>query len=206
MLNRYLTFLAITTFTFCAAQSKKEILLDENDMPITVQQFKEKIVTPGQKFTYTTFENDTAVFGKIVLTEERGLLTQEMRANILDELRKITGKEIQEAKPIVINYFYEQVTTKRQMIEHYTSDKNYKKFFKEHLEYLQFFIAQNNVKFKQKNLLRDTDSKLSKILFPYPIAVNYIIIWPDGKYYKWLGEYSQFKIPDKIKAGSQSIK
>lgn len=205
MLNRYLTFLAITTFTFCAAQSKKEILLDENDMPITVQQFKQKIAAPEYKFTIAFFENDTVLIAKAVLRKEEGQFSPDVRTEILTELRKITGKEIQIDKPIVINYFYEEVTTNSsQMIEHYTTDKNYKKFFNKHPEYLQFFIAQNNVKFKGDNIYRDTDSKLRKLLFPYAIAANYIIIWPDGKYYKQLSEYRQDEIPGKVKAGAKA--
>lgn len=133
MLNRYLTLLVLTTFTFCAAQTKKEILLDENNKPITVQQFKQKIAAPEYKFTMTTFANDTAVFAKALLRKEEGKLSPEVRTEILSELKKITGREIQNDKPIVINYFYEEVTTnRRQMIEHYTTDKKYEKFFTKH--------------------------------------------------------------------------
>jgi hypothetical protein len=90
------------------------------------------------------------------------------------------------------------------VIEYYTSNKRYEKFFAKHPEYMQFFIAQNNVKFKGNKIYSDVDNKLRTLLFPYPIAANYIIIWPDGKYYKQLNEYRLDEIPQKVKAGAKN--
>lgn len=202
MPHKFLTFIALTSFTFCTAQSKKEILLDENDKTITVEQFKKKIAPPDYKFTYAAFENDTAIFVKTLLRKEDGILPNEVRKEVLGELSKITGEQIQDNKPIVINYFYEEFTAnKRKMIEHYTSNKKYEKFFAQHSEYLQFFIADNEVKFDKKGIFKDKDNKIKSLLFPYPITVSYIIIWPDGRYYRQLSEYRLDEIPDKVKAG-----
>jgi hypothetical protein len=189
-----------TIISSAQTNAKKEILLDEYDKPISVEQFKQKIAPPLYNYVYTIFENDTAVIAKTLVRKQDGNLNLKERELIIGQLEKISGKKIDNNQTIVINYFYEEATSnRRKMIEHYTEDRQYRKFFDKNSQYQQFFIKEKHVNFNRNKVVTDTDDVIRSLLFPYPISVSYIIIWPDGKFYKQLNEYRLDEIPQKVK-------
>lgn len=118
-----------------------------------------------------------------------------------EELERITGKDIDSTKTIVINFFFKEDTQNKKLsIEHYTSDKKYLKFFRRNPQYLQFFITEKGYLYEKTLTHYDSNEILRDLFFKYAFATNYIIIKPSGKFYRQVSEHRQDEIPDKVKA------
>lgn len=196
-----LLFLSYASTIF-AQTAKKEILLDENGKQITAVEFKKNVTPPGNKYTYTKYENDTVVYGRLVPFRSYGVLDEQVKAKIINELTQLTGNEVDKSKTIIINYYYiEPVKNQRPCIDHYTSDKAYKRFIKKNEDIAQFFITTQGYRYKKDDVFEDKNYVIGKAVFPDEIYCgNYIIIKPNGQYYKQVGEYRQDHIPKIVKA------
>ena len=194
--------LLLLSFTvYSQTTPKKEILLDENGKIITANDFKKKVASPKREYTYTRFENDTAVFGKIVLRKEYGTLTKEDRLKVIEELGKLSGRKIYEEQTVIVNFFYKNLTNNTTLaINHYPSDGKYKRFISRNPQYAQFFLAERGLKSEKDYVYEDQNEVIRRMLFPHNFEANYIIIKPDGKYFKHIGEYRQDDIPEILEA------
>ena len=115
--------------------------------------------------------------------------------------KQLTGKVVDASQTIIINFFYkEPVKNQAPCIDHYTADKKYLRFTRKHKEYVQFFITEKGFNYDQKTVYEDVEETISKLLFNDIVHCgNYIIIKPNGHYYKKVGEYRQDDNPSKIK-------
>jgi hypothetical protein len=180
------------------AKRKAEYLLDENDFRIEQNLFKEKIKNPD--YQYVVYENDTALIGKILRREDFGKISQNERTEIVKSIKEITGKKIEDSQTIVLNFYYkDSPEPKGSCIDHYLSDTTYKRFLKKQKNLFQVFITEKNYSYKSENTFEDKQDRIRKALFKYPVRCgNYIIIMPNGDFYRKLGEYRQDQIPEKL--------
>ena len=195
----FLTFYSLNIFA--QTNLKKEIYLDENSKPILLTEFKGK-VSLYNKYGYTVVsETDSTLTAKIIFREQTGILQPGERDEVVKVLQQLTNKAVNVSQTIIINYFYsEPVKNQAPCIDHYTSDKKYLRFINKHTDYAQFFMTEKGFNYSQQSVYEDVNETIRNLLFKDVVHCgNYIIIKPDGHYYKRVGEYRQDDIPSKIK-------
>lgn len=197
-----LLLLLLSCNLFAQTKAKKKIFLDENNKTITESELKSRVVPPDYIFVSSTIENDTTIIKKLVLRKELGVISDENRFKIIAALEEISGNKIIPSQIIIINFFYEgdDNGSKTRTIKHYSSDKAYKRFLKKNPHITQFFITENSFKYSNDNIFKDSNDKIKDMIFQYPFYSNYIIIKPDGHYFKHVGEYRQWDIPAILEA------
>ncbi|MBF0693958.1 MAG: hypothetical protein IR153_06250 [Flavobacterium sp.] len=189
-----LGFILIANVLFA---QKSEFTFDENEVQITQIEFKKKIET--KQFLYTVYENDTALIGKIAKKEEFGTISKKERDEIIIALKLSTNSDFDDQKPIVINFFYKPTNAvKGTCIDHYTTDKKFKKQMKKN-GVVQFFITEKNYTYAN-NTFEDASDQIRQKLFSHNFQCgNYIIIKPNGKFYRKVSEYNQDLILENLK-------
>jgi len=196
------TFALMVSFVaFAQANLKKEYYIDENNKPILLAEFKGK-VSLNKKYSYTVVsETDSTLIAKIIFTEQIGVLQLGEREAAIKALQQLTGRTVDASQTIIINYFYrEPVKNQAPCIDHYTADKKYLRFISKHADYSQFFITEKGFNYNNKSVYEDISEAIRNLLFKDVVHCgNYIIIKPDGQYYKRVGEYRQDDIHYKIK-------
>jgi hypothetical protein len=131
---------------------------------------------------------------------ENGNLSENLRAELVEELFKLTGIKIGDTNIIVLNFFIKPETPPNgSCIDYYTNDYSYKRYLKKSKNISQFFITEKMYDFKKKNVIEDKNGEIEKLLFENAkLCGNYIIILPNGKYVRKYGEYRQDEIPKLI--------
>lgn len=195
----FLSFCSLTLFAQTAL--KKEFYLDENNKPILLAEFKGK-VSLSNKYSYTVVsETDSTLIAKLIFREQTGVLQPTERDAVVKALQQLTGREFKASQTIIINYFYrEPVKNQAPCIDHYASDKKYQRYIAKHDNYAQFFITEKGFNYNRQFVYEDANEAIRNLLFKDVVHCgNYIIIKPNGHYYKRVGEYRQDDIPSKIK-------
>lgn len=187
-------FCFITSTCLSQKNAKPQYLIDENNQFITSDQFKSKV--QNKELELFAYEIDTALIARFVKKRDIGSLTIQEKTTIIEELQKISNSKIDVTKILIINFFYkDNPEPNGSCIDYYTNDKVYKKNLTKNNDVIQFFITQKDYQYKNKNVLQDTNDIIRKILFKYKIDCgNYIIIKPDGSFFRKFGEYRQDEI------------
>lgn len=193
-----LFFLFFTISVFSQVAVKNEYLFDEIGNIITQQEFKKKYDT--LRYTYIVTENDTASIAKLLLLEEFGTVTENEKQRVIKEIENLTQKKISNDQTIIINYFFKESTkNQKPCIDHYIVDKRYKRYFKQNTEYVQIFMTEKEFNYNKNFVFEDKSETIRNLLFKYGSECgNYIIIKPNGKFYRRIGEYRQDDIVNKI--------
>ena len=187
------------------SQVKKEYLYNEFDQLITEEVFKKKLAfkekNGAPKYYFYITENDSTAIVRLFLFENKGILKEGVRDKVVSDLGKITGVTINNDDIIIINFFIEEkVRNQRPCIDHYTSDRDYKKFIKKNPQIKQFFITRKGYNYDKEFVYEDVNYTIQS-LFPYAKQCgNYIIIKPNGHFLRRFSEYRQRDIPQKVKA------
>jgi hypothetical protein len=124
-------------------------------------------------------------------------LKENVRTEIVAELFELTGVKIEDSSIIIINFYINPVQIPNSScIDHYTSDYSYNRYLKKNKNITQFFVTEKMYVYKKKNVVEDKNGIIRKLLFENATYCgNYIIILPDGKFYRRYGEYRQDEIP-----------
>lgn len=133
---------------------------------------------------------------------EKGNLDYSKKSIIINELQNLTDLKIDSAYTIVIN-FYDKPLRKPNgsCIDYYTEDYKYLRFFKKNPYILQFFISQQEYKYKNNKVIEDKNNTIRNLIFQDAKSCgNYIIIKPNGDFLRKLGEYRQDQIPELIES------
>lgn len=131
---------------------------------------------------------------------ENGNLKENFRAELVEELFKLTGNKFDDSNIIVLNFFIKPETVPNgSCIDYYTIDSSYKRQIKKNKNILQFFITAKMYDYRKKNVVEDKNGTIEKLLFENAkLCGNYIIIFPNGKYIRKYGEYRQDEITKLI--------
>lgn len=128
-----------------------------------------------------------------------GNLNDSEKANLINELTKLSKKEIDSSQTIVINFFNKPETKASSCIDNYSKDKSYLMFIKKNKNLAQFFITEKNFKYKKNKVIQDKNNIIKDLIFNDAKSCgNYIIIKNNGAYIKKTGEYRQDQIPELI--------
>lgn len=195
---KYILFILFSLNCFSQTNSKVQYLFDENDQLISQDQFKNKL--NDKKIELITYEIDTAFIGRFLKKKEIGILSSSDKIKIYNAIQNISKKKIDDSKTIIINFFYkDNPEPNGSCIDYYVTDKAYKKFLDNNNSISQFFITEKNYDYKNKNVYQDKNDIIRATLFKYKFACgNYIIIQPNGNFYRKLGEYKQDEIPQNL--------
>lgn len=195
---KYILFILLSLNCFSQTNSKAQYLFDENDQLINQDQFKNKL--NDKKIELITYEIDTAFIGRFLKKRDIGILSSSEKIKIYNALQNISTKKIDYSKTIIINFFYKDIPEPDgSCIDYYVTDKAYKKFLDNNNSISQFFITEKNYDYKNKNVYQDKNDIIRATLFKYRfVCGNYIIIQPNGHFYRKLGEYKQDEIPQNL--------
>jgi len=180
--------------------AKEGLLFDEKGDIISQQVFEQKAKTGN--YTWIFKESKDSISARLLLKEEYETITANDREKITEALQEITGKPISENQTIIINFYQKENPTPNQKpcIDHYTSDRVYKNFIHRNKQYFQAFVTTKDFIYGKDFVHEDKHDIIRKLLFKYTSDCgNYIVIKPDGKFYRYTGEYRQDKIPAKLK-------
>jgi hypothetical protein len=180
-----------------------EILLDENGKQITKEEFTNKIGPPDFKYTYYRAKeaNDATIYHKLILRKETGIIEEIDKFKIIAAIKEITGKEIHLNQTIIINFYFMNVgADPLGAVKYYSNERKFKRFIRNNKQYAQFHITEKGLVYENENVYEDKFGKIANMLFSLPFSLNYIIIKPDGSYYKYIGEYNEGAIPTVLEA------
>lgn len=188
----------------CYSQTKKEYIVDENNNSISDTLFLEKlkeIDNNKMKYYYKFFENDTAKIGQVLLFRTTGKIDIETKESITYHINKSTGKNISNNQILVINY-YNDTIKKGSCMKFQLNNKEYLQYFKNNESAAEVSFATKKSMKNIRNLYEDVDNIIGDKLFQeYMLCGNYIIIWPDGRYIKELGEHHPKDIINDLNSG-----
>ncbi len=187
-------FLTLFLITSLYAQ-KERYYFDDNFNPIGMKDFfnKENL---NYEFLKLEIEIDTAIIYKIEKRELKGKLNKENHLLILNYIKKIINKEVDSSKTILINYYPGKDKCNSTGGKSYVLNlhQEYVKKLKSYKNVNQYFIykSKDGLQELEKyfNWYPDTENVIEKSFFPLPYPCgSYLIIYPDGKYFSYKGEY-----------------
>ncbi|MCC1485155.1 hypothetical protein [Winogradskyella immobilis] len=160
--------------------SKKEFNLQKDSRRYIVQKIK----------------NDSLNYEKLLSRSNVTRLNKELRLKVAKELELISGSKIDSTNIIIINFYFKPPKEyKGSCIDHYTSDKSYKRFIKKRADVSQYFITEKGYQYKRKEVIEDKNGLIRALLFRDRIPCgNYVIITPKKYLFKTIGEYRQSEI------------
>jgi hypothetical protein len=185
--------------SFSQATEKPGYVLNENGENISQEIFLQQ--TRAGKYTWVTYETKDSLNVRLILREEYGKISPQKKQHLLNNLKEITGTAINEKQTIIINFaFIKDTPNQRHCLDYYSSVKSYRNFFKNKEQFAQFYISQQGFNYTKEFVFEDKDDQIRKMIFPFGSNCNYIIIKPDGRFYRQMSEHHQDKIPKKAKA------
>jgi len=192
-------FLFLSLCSFSQSSEKQGYLFDETGEEISQQIFQQK--TKTGKYTWVTDETKDSINARLILLEEYGEITPEQKEKLLENLKEITGKTINNNQTIIINFaFIKETPNQRHCLDYYSSVKSYRNYFRNKEQFAQVYIRQQGFDYTKDFVFEDKNDEIRKQLFPYGSHCNYIIIKPNGRFYRQMSEHHQDKIPSKAKA------
>ncbi|MBY8961482.1 hypothetical protein KJK34_01830 [Flavobacterium sp. D11R37] len=196
MKSLFLTLLFFTTIQALSQAQKKEYLLNENGDITNLEAFKAKL---SEGYVYGFIESDTAIVAKLVLREETGTLQPEQVKEIREALSGLTGNSIDKSQTLIIHFFAKpNKYSESDCIDNYVTDYTYKRFIKKNPKYARFNITAKGFVYDSKKVFEDKEGVINKYFMYGLICGNYMIILPDGRFYRMMGEYIQRDIPKKL--------
>ncbi|NNC49564.1 MAG: hypothetical protein HKO01_03415 [Flaviramulus sp.] len=187
-----LIFLFFTNLNLYSQENKKpHYLYDETWNRLTLKEYINK---QDLRFNLPVeVENDTAVIARLVPRKSYGILKPSVKKDFLKMLSEISKRDIDSFKTIVINFHFE----KNNSIEYYTSNNQYNKKMDRSKWIEQFYFTESGYQFESKHsdVFQDKFKVIEKLFFKdYFQGDNYVIIKPDGKFFRYYGEYQLSKV------------
>lgn len=200
-----ITLLILVVTSIAYSQIKKEYYLDENWKVISKQEFL-KNIDHAKNIDYYT-ENDTAIFGKIIVRENFGKIDDAILIKVRQFLENESGLKTDPAKKIVINFYHgndeEIPAPERSRGNRY--DRDYLKKLNKITPVNQFWVYKDttNLRYNHGKKLQwhhDKDLLIEKTFFPYYFKYgSFVIIDSEGNYYSFFGEYGKTTVWEGMK-------
>lgn len=179
--------------------NKPSYVLNEKGENISQDFFLQQ--TRSGKYTWISYETKDSLTARLIARETYGEISLKQKEYLLKILNEITGTTVLPSQTIIINFALEKdIPNQRHCLDYYSSVKSYRNFFKKKEQFAQFYITQQGFRYPKDFVFEDKNDDIKKMLFPYTSDCSYIIIKPDGKFYRQISEHHQDKIPAKAKA------
>lgn len=192
-------FLFFSSIAFGQSTEKRGYLFNEKGENISQGSFEQKAKS-GQ-YTWVVSETKDSINARLILREEYGNINVTEKKQLIDYLKEITGNEINDTETIIINFsFKEAGPNQKHCLDYYSSVKSYRNYFKGKKQFAQFYFTQQGFPYPKDFVYEDKNDVIRKLLFTYGSYCNYIIIKPNGRFFRNMGEHHQDKITSKAKA------
>ena len=202
-----LTFIFILLTSLAFGQKKGVVFYNEAEEEISQAEFA---ATKNYRENLDIYlENDSTIIALLIAREKFGYLDKSSFNDLKSYLTNISGKEIDSAQYIVINYLTplpKKADTKKSWSTWNVLDRDYPWELRKIANINQFWVHSpecDNLEFyrpKRINWIADKENVFKKLFFPYDIIHgNFLLIKPDGKFYYYLGEHSKYEIWDKAR-------
>lgn len=183
---------------------KKDYFFDINNTRITKKEYK-LIKDNPMEYLKLTFAVDTAIMHVVEKRELKGMLTGNLQKELILYLNSISDKKADSTKTLIINYYpgtdkcieTANMFYLNELFKDFVDEINTKK------NVAQYFIYKTpkGTEFYDEKVkwYLDRDKLIENNFFPahYPCG-SYLIVYPNGKYYIYKGEYNIKTILDKI--------
>jgi hypothetical protein len=179
------------------AQNKKEYYLDENWTQLSKKDFIKKI-DHSINIAHNV-ENDTAIFRKLYVRKNYGMLSQLKADSIREYISELMGHPVDKQKVLVINYYsgLDQYIAPPAISRWNIYDRDYlKKLHKiANIEQLYVYKYPENLRYhndKRINWHFDKEALIENTFFPYHFNYgSFVIIHPNNNYSLYYGEYGK---------------
>lgn len=198
----YLIFLLTFNFTIAQDLSKPQYYFDVEGNAIRKADYLQKAKDSLYTYIPHIIENDTAIIGSLNRREEKGIMRQNDRLQLIKNIESVTGQKVDINKTLIINfYFNNDLNPGNLCIDNYTSDRKYKRELKQNNDSIkQFFFTESGYDYSKDFVYMDKNKFIENLIFSVEFGCgNYIIIKPNGHFLRRLGEYRQDEIIDKAK-------
>ena len=198
---KLLPYLFLILAISCYGQRKKKYFFDAYGKQVTKTEFQSKI-NHAYNLSYKV-ENDTAILSNIIVRRFNGKLDSATHHQLQQYLIKISGREIDTTKIVVINYLsgLDKVYSKKDELAHGTIyDSDYIPVLNKIAQNEQFWVNKypenlDHHHGKTLNWHHDTDAFIEKTFFPYHFNYGSVaIIHPNGNYFIYFGEYGKDEV------------
>jgi hypothetical protein len=169
-------------------------MFDENGMAIGEKEFFDKLYS--ETYYKRAVVNDTAVLAKLYVRIFEGQLDRSSYTNFMSYFEKTIKTKVDTTKTLVIYFFHE---SDKRLARHYANSKNLKEL-NNNPDVETFYMIEKGFHFKNsKHIFYEDSIDLVKQTFfiPNVCCGSAVILKPNGKYYKELGEFSTFNISNK---------
>ncbi len=184
----------LSFIVFSQSEDKKAYMFDENGKAIGEKEFFSKL--KSETYYKRAIVNDTAVIAKIYVRILEGKLDTSSYTNFMSFLEKTVNTKIDTTKTVVIYFFYE---SDKRLAKHYANTKNLKEL-NNNPSVQTFYMTEKGFHYKnRKHIFYEDSLDLVKQTFfiPNVCCGSAVILKPNGNYYKELGEFNSYKIPEK---------
>lgn len=192
--NLLIASLFFSVIVFSQNEERKAYMFDENGKAIGEKEFFNKLYS-GTYYKRAVV-NDTAVIAKLYIRKFEGELDNLSYNNFISYFEKTVKLKIDTTKTLVVYFFYE---SDKSLAKHYASTEKLKELNNNSLVQT-FYMTEKGFHFKnRKHVFYEDSLDLVKQTFfiPYNCCGSAVVLKPDGKYYKELGEFSSNKITEK---------
>lgn len=191
-------------FSNISFSQKKKYFFDEKKNIITEKEYNH-FKNENFEFLKLTFVEDTAKINVIERRKIQGNLKNELHKEIISYLNSISDKKTDSTKTIIINYHPGKDNCNSTADKAYVNDLyiDFKAKIEMKKNITQYFIykSKKGTEFYDKKIkwYYDNERIIENNFFPlhYPCG-SYLIIYPNGKYFLYKGEYYIKKILEQI--------
>lgn len=188
-------FFITLLFSISSFSQKKEYFFDEKKNIISENEY-ENIKNKNFEFLKLTFIGDSAKINIIERREIHGTINNELHKEIISYLNNISDKKSDSTKTIIINYHPGKdncnSTADTSYVNNLYLDFKEKIEIKKNISQYFIFKSEKGTEFYSKKIkwYSDNDRIFENNFFPihYPCG-SYLIIYPNGKYFLYKGEY-----------------
>ena len=183
-----------TFLTFAQDEGKKAYMFDENGNAIGQKEFFSKL--NSETYYKRAVVNDTAVLARLYVRIFEGQLDKPSYTNFMSFLEKTIKTKVDTTKTLVIYFFYE---SDKRLAKHYANTKRLIEL-NNNPAVETFYMTEKGFQFKnRKHIFYEDSLDVVKQTFfiPNVCCSSAVVLKPNDNYYKELGEFNSYKLPEK---------
>lgn len=194
-ISLFLAISGVCSFELQAQSEPPVIYLNESGEPIDREEFD---TTLGLWHHLVLEEvTDKGVYKKLVAREAYGFLDTGTRQDLRKELERLTQSSMDDRKSWLIHFNYNNPDTSPA----YLKSKSLRRAASRLPHIQQVFITERDYVFDHPKypVYEDRFDAIRRLFFAdLNYGTHYLIVRPDGEYYRYLGEYSEKRLWEKV--------